>query len=100
MPRNMHALRKSFDASVAASTQVREVDAAVIQAGRVIADRIDAAKAESEGSDLTKSLYLMPHLVNILRELLATPNARANVGLKETPEATGKLSQLRARATG
>lgn len=86
-------LRRTFDASVTASTHAHEVDAALIEAGRKIADRVDDAIATCEGQELTKALYLMPHLVNILREMLATPAARKAAGLTvEGPR--GKLASL------
>lgn len=86
-------LRRTFDASVSSSTHAKDVDAALIEAGRKIADRVDDAIATCEGQELTKALYLMPHLVNILRELLATPAARKAAGLTEVGP-RGKLASL------
>lgn len=86
-------LRREFEASVVASKSIRPVDSALIEAGRKIADRIDDAIATCEGVELTKALYLMPHLVNILRELLATPQSRKIAGMSEEV-VRGKLASL------
>lgn len=78
----MGKLRESFDESVKANAQVVEgIDAAVIASGRAIADQIDYAIDNLSGEQLTKALYLMPHLMGILKEMLATPAARKAVGL-------------------
>lgn len=92
----MTTLRSSFDATVKANTLIRPMDAAIVEAGRVIADQIDFAVENLSGQDVTKALYLMPHLVNILRELLATPAVRKAAGLDEKPATVTKLSALRA----
>jgi hypothetical protein len=89
-------LREAFDKTVSKSDQVEDVDAALLAAGRTIADRVDDAVANCEGQELTKALYLMPHLVNILRELLATPAARKGLPPKEKP--LGKLALLKDQA--
>lgn len=75
---NDHAFRLAFDATVEAC-KVADVDLALIEAGRKIADRVDAATATGEGQEVTKALYLVPHMMNILREMLATPAARAGL---------------------
>ncbi len=93
---NGHEFRNAFDASVQTSTVVTGVDAALIEAGRKIADRVDVATALGEGIEVTKALYLVPHMVNILRELLATPASRVAAGITESEKAGGKLAQLRA----
>lgn len=102
---NDHALRQAFDASASSSSQVQEVDAALLEAGRQIADRVDAAVASGDGMEATKAMYLLPHMVNVLRELLATPASRHNAGLAGKAVKESKLAQLRAvqqgdRATG
>lgn len=93
---NDHALRSAFDASVESSTQVQDVDAGLIEAGRKIADRVDQAVATGEGQEVTKALYLVPHMVNVLRELLATPASRNAARLSANAGEGGKLAQLRA----
>ncbi len=93
---NDHAFLDAFDASVAASTAVKPVDQALVEAGRKIANRVDAAAALGEGQEVTKALYLVPHMVNILRELLATPASRTAAGLEDREKTGGKLAQLRS----
>lgn len=93
----MGDLRKAFDSSVKASRLLTPVDAAAVEAGRQIADQIDYAVENLSGTELTKALYLTPHLMNVLKEMLATPAARRAAGLTEKDEsAGGKLAQLRS----
>jgi hypothetical protein len=61
------------------------------------ARRIDAAIATGVGQDVTKALYLGPHLLNTLRELGLTPGARKDLDIEG--EVSGKLDDLRKRAT-
>ena len=69
-----HEMREAFDETVAALPGVdRARHASVIASGRIIADRIDAALCQDDRTEVTKSLYLIPHLMNVLRELGATP---------------------------
>lgn len=93
---NDHALRNAFDAAVESSTHVTEVDQAAVEAGRKIADQVDLVTATGGGADLTRALYLVPHMMNVLRELLATPASRHAAGLVTQPAKEGKLAQLRA----
>jgi hypothetical protein len=93
---NDHALREAFDRSASTSTEVQDVDAALLEAGRKIADRVDAAVASGEGQEVTKALYLVPHMVNVLREMLATPASREAARKTATSQEGGKLAQLRA----
>lgn len=97
MPRNLHALRRAYDASVAESVHVTPADAGLVEAGRALADKIDEAVAEG-GPDSTKALYLVPHLTNNLRELLATPLVRLANGAAEVKAPKGRLADLRAVA--
>lgn len=96
---NDHALRDAFDQSAATSEELHQSwDAALLEAGRKIADRVDQAVATGEGQEVTKALYLVPHMVNVLREMLATPASRANAQGTAPPAARpdGKLAQLRS----
>jgi len=87
----------AFEQTVESSSQVGDVDAALVAAGRKIASRIDTAVASGEGTEVTKALYLAPHLVNILREMLATPAARKAVqGAAGESQRAGRLAQLRS----
>jgi hypothetical protein len=89
------SLAIAFEKTVAESSLIQPVDEAVVEAGRKLAARIDEAVEFGEGPDVTKALYLTPHLLNILRELLATPAARKAAGL-EKEKAVGKLTALRS----
>lgn len=100
----MGDLREAFDTSVSAAQGVANdgalspsLDAGLVEAGRKIADRIDEATATGEGQEVTKALYLLPHMMNVLREMYATPKARHEAGLAQPKEvAGGKLAQLRS----
>lgn len=94
----MGSLAASFEATVRESQMVRPVDAALVETGRKIAEQIDFAVENLTGQDLTKALYLSPHLVNILREMLATPAARQAAGLVDVAPAASKLAAVRAMA--
>lgn len=72
-------LSDAFEVSLAAVT-VTDADAALVAAGRRVAARIDAAAQQTDLQAETKALYLLPHLMSILRELGATPAARDVVG--------------------
>lgn len=91
-------LREAFDESVKANSQVvAGIDASVIASGQAIADQIDYAVDNLSGEQLTKALYLMPHLMGILKEMLATPAARKAVGLAGKSEgAPSTLGRLRS----
>ena len=89
------SIRAAVDESIRINRQLLPEDAGLVAAARAVADRIDDAVATESGSELTKALYLIPHVTNLLREMLATPAARLNAKVnKEVPG--GKLGQLRA----
>lgn len=89
-------LRRAFDESVTASSHLIEgVDAAIIAAGRRLADQIDYAADNLSGQDLTKALYLTPHLMNVLREMGATPAAREGMTEGASGGGTNALGKLR-----
>lgn len=96
----MAGLREAFDAAVAANRRVTDVDGALVAAGRKLADQIDHVTVNGEGQEVTKALYLMPHLVNILREMLATPASRTAAKVKGEEQAGGNLARLRAVHVG
>lgn len=58
---------------------VEDTDDAAVQSGRMIAAQIDYAVVNGTGQEVTKALYLMPHLMNVLGELGATPEARRRI---------------------
>jgi hypothetical protein len=70
-------------------------DGALVTVGRKLAERIDAASGSFDQVKETKAMYLTPHLMNVLRELGATPAARAAVK-SAREESGGKLASLRA----
>lgn len=91
----MGDLRDGYDRSVAANRQlVGDLDDALVEAGRKVADRIDEATASGEGQEVTKALYLVPHLMNVLREMYATPAARIAAGIGKE-DARGRLAEVR-----
>lgn len=98
----MGDLTDAFDESVEANRLVKPVDSALVAAGRTMAERIDDVMATGEGQEVTKALYLMPHLMNILKEMGATPASRGEVAATPTQKggAGGKLGQLKSIAGG
>lgn len=92
---NDHALRAAYDQSVE-TAQLLPVDEALVAAGRRIADRVDSAVSSGDGQEVTKALYLLPHMVNVLREMLATPASRNAARMAANTGEGGKLAQLRA----
>jgi len=106
---NDGAVAKAYDTSVESSKVLHRdgVDAALVAAGRKIAERIDEATASGDGTEVTKALYLLPHMMNALREMLATPSARLNAEVAQGKGLTGgagnggsKLGNLRGIAGG
>lgn len=79
----------------------REVDASLIESGRTMSRRIQEAVDGGDGAEVTKALYLIPHLLNILREMGATPAARGAVPDGSAGSAVvGKLAELKSIAGG
>lgn len=66
---------KAFNDAVG-TLRLKPADAALVDAGRRIAERIDQSFASGDQLAETKALYLVPHLMNVLRELGATPAVR------------------------
>lgn len=99
--RYAHPLREAYDRAVESSGKIKpDVDAAIVAAGRTIADRVDEATATGQGVEVTKALYLIPHMVNVLRELEATPAARTAAAKEggEAKPAGGRLAGMRTRS--
>lgn len=90
-------LRTAFDASVKASAEIDDsLDSALVATGRALADEIDYAIGNLSGQERTKALYLVPHLMNVMKEMLATPAARRAAGLGAKEDGTvGTLGKLR-----
>lgn len=55
--------------------KLRDIDDALVESGRSIARQVDVALADPL-ANRTRVLYLVPHLLNVLREMQATPSAR------------------------
>lgn len=73
-------------------------DAAVVMEARILARQIDTMVRYGVGTEVTKALYLIPHLTNQLRELGATPSAREtvkSVGQESPQEPRDDLSIFR-----
>jgi hypothetical protein len=105
----MGDLLNAFNASAKAAASATDEggldekrDAALVEAGRTIAARVDEAIELGEGQEVTKALYLVPHLMNVLREMYATPKARHDAGLTAKGGASGgsKLAQLQSLKGG
>lgn len=97
-------LVEAFDKTVAACASegldADGKDAALVSSGRRIAFQIDQVVASGHSLEVTKALYLLPHLKGILADMQATPAARleaaANAKDKgEAAEATA-LGKMRA----
>jgi len=73
--RTESVITAAFDASLS-SLDVTDADAALIAGCRQVARQIDHATAHGSSGEATRALYLLPHLMNGLRELGATPAAR------------------------
>lgn len=84
----------AFDSAVEAMEWLTPTDGAAVALGRLYAERIDDAIATAEGQEVTKALYLGPHLLNTLRALGGAPAERKALGVEE--KTRGKLAQLRA----
>lgn len=70
------------------------VDAAVCESARQIAAHIDSIRESGSADNRQKSLYLIPHLMNILREMRATPSARMAVTVKAGETKGDNVSRL------
>lgn len=92
----MTSLSDSVSTSVEAMTWLKPSDQAAVDLALAYAARIDEALAEGEGQEVTKALYLGPHLLNTLRALGGAPAERKALGAEES--VGGKLAQLRSVA--
>lgn len=74
------------------------IDDAIAEAGRRIADYIDDAE-DGDMQERSKALYMVPHLMNVLREMYATPKSRveANIGKESAVGRLAEVRQLRQR---
>lgn len=104
----MGQLLDSVNESIGKMTWIKPADRAAVALAETYARQIDDvldgpdAKCKECGADcgpdaaqITKALYLGPHLLNALRALGATPEGRA--GLDVTEPVKGALSGIRNR---
>lgn len=87
-------LVESVETSVAGMSWLKPTDQAAVDLALTYAARIDEAIETGEGQEVTKALYLGPHLLNTLRALGGTPAERKALGTEEA--VGGKLAQLRS----
>lgn len=99
---NKSSLVDAYDRTVEAVSGVDDggKDEAIVSVGRTLVEQIDWAVKHGVGQEVTKALYLVPHLMNVLRELGATPAVRGSLkeAIKEKSKAdsSGKISSLDA----
>lgn len=93
------SLETSVRKSVEGMPWLGPSDTAAIDLAAAYAAQIDSAVATGEGQDVTKALYLGPHLLNTLRALGGTPAERKALTSGETQEAdpVDELKKKRAR---
>ncbi|WP_461031139.1 terminase small subunit [Trueperella pyogenes] len=93
----------AFDRSVEALEHIDAggKDEAIVASGRAVARQIDFAIAHGTVLEVTKALYLIPHLMNVLTQLGATPEARKAVQAAAPKKAElSSLDAFRAKALG
>lgn len=92
---NQRRMREAVDVTIGASREInRRLDAAVIEGTQVFADQLDDVLANGSAMEKTKALYLMPHLMNYLGAMLATPAARRAAGIAAQDSGRGQLARL------
>lgn len=95
-------LLRAFEKTVAALT-LKPEDASVVENGRTVAKQIDHTMKHGTPFERTKALYLIPHLMNVLRELGASPAARGELEAegkrveRETDPVHNPLAELQAQ---
>ena len=73
----MSDLLSAYNATIEGNPHLNlPTDQALVEAGRSIASQVDFAIENLSGADVTKALYLIPPLINTLREMKATPLSR------------------------
>lgn len=75
VPSSQQGMLSAFEATVG-ELQLQKVDQTLITAGRRLCEQMDMTAAAGDATQLSKSMYLIPHLINVLREMKATPAAR------------------------
>ncbi len=86
--RSIKALEDEIDAA----------DQAMIELALTLARRLDHVNAEGDDESIQKSMWLAPHLANILKNLGISPAGRKGAGLPTTKlKPVGRLAELRAK---
>ncbi len=89
----MSSLVESVNAAVAKMPWLTDADKGAVDLARAYAERIDEALESGEGQEVTKALYLGPHLLRTLETLGGTPTGRKALELREV--VGGKLAAVR-----
>lgn len=91
-------LERQIDAAESEMTWLTGADKAAVELARVYARRIDEATISGEGQEVTKALYLGPHLLNTLRALGGTPDERTKMlASKGNDKEVDPIDDLRER---
>lgn len=91
-------LERQVDAASKDMAWLTIADQAAVELARVYARRIDAATLSEDGQEVTKALYLGPHLLNTLRALGGTPDERMKMlASQEKPKEVDPVDDLRNR---
>lgn len=88
------SLRDEVDRAIEAMTWLKPSDAGGVALARTYVEQIESVLESGDSQEVTKALYLGPHLLNTLRALGGTPAERQALGLEAS--VGGKLAQLRA----
>lgn len=92
----VRVLEGAVEAAVSEMGWLRASDQAAVELALTYARRIDDALEFGEGQEVTKALYLGPHLMNALRALGGAPAERKALVAEEV--VGGKLSVLQGEA--
>ena len=92
------SLAKSVESAVAAMPWITESDQVGVELALTYARQIDGAIEFAEGQEVTKALYLGPHLLNTMRALGGAPAERK--ALAGEVEIKGKLAAMRVLPGG
>lgn len=91
-------LERQVDVASKDMAWLTPADQAAVELARVYARRIDAATLSGDGQEVTKALYLGPHLLNTLRALGGTPDERMKMlASQEKPEEVDSIDSLRSK---
>ena len=91
-------LERQIDAAEKDMEWLTGADKAAVELARVYARRIDEATLKEEGQEVTKALYLGPHLLNTLRALGGTPDERMKMlATKGDEKEVNQIDELRKK---